>query len=82
MMWVLALDAGPVRPEDTETETAEPVEESDPRGDDPNVLLLRFRERCSLVGAVRRLERVEDEPDLETVENLGGATHVISMWMG
>ena len=82
MMWILALDARPVRPEDTEPEPAEPVDEPDPRRDDPDVLLPRLCERRPLVGAVRGLERVEDKPDLEAIEDLGGATHVVAMRMG
>ena len=82
MVWVVALDAGPVRPEDTEAEPAELVEEPDPFWDDPDVFLSRLWERRSLVGAVRRVERVEDEPDLEVVEDLGGAADVVAMRVG
>src|SRR5688500_18707924 len=81
MVWILTLDARPVRPEDTETEPAQPVNEPDARRDDPDVLLPCLCERHSLVGAVRRLERVEDEPDLELIEDLRCAAYMIPMRM-
>ena len=79
MMRFLALDTGPIRPEDAEAEPAQPVDQPDPRRDDANALLARLCKRRSLVDAASRLERVEDEPDLEVVDDLGRAADMVAM---
>jgi hypothetical protein len=79
---VLARPARSVGPQNADAQLAELEELADAGRHDSHASAASLAFQHGLVGAVRRLERVQDEADRQRIDDVGGPAHVVSVWVG